>query len=83
MIKRRKPIRSDRKAKSESKSMTPSPARRFQVFGQPQILEGEDAAAYDELRARICDTINQPTLSRRCSSPMSSHWSGRFCGGAA
>ena len=57
MIKRRKPIRSDRKAKSESKSMTPTPARRFQVFGQPQILEGEDAAAYDELLARICDAI--------------------------
>ena len=57
MVKRIKPIRSDRKAKSESKSMTPTPARRFQVFGRPQVLEGEDAAALDDLLARICDTI--------------------------
>jgi hypothetical protein len=57
MIKRIKRVRSDRKAKSKSKSMTPAPARRFQLFGQPQILEGEDAAAYDELLARICDAI--------------------------
>jgi hypothetical protein len=57
MIKRIKRVRSDRKAKSKSNSMTPAPARRFQVFGQPQILEGEDAASYDELLARICDTI--------------------------
>jgi hypothetical protein len=57
MIKRIKRVRSDRKAKSKSKSMTPAPARRFRLFGQPQILEGEDAAAYDELLARICDAI--------------------------
>jgi hypothetical protein len=57
MIKRIKRVRSDRKAKSKSNSMTPAPARRFQVFGQPQILEGEDAAACDELLARICDAI--------------------------
>ncbi len=57
MIKRIKRVRSDRKAKSKSKSMTPAPARRFRLFGQPNILEGEDAAAYDELLARICDAI--------------------------
>jgi hypothetical protein len=57
MIKRIKRTRSDRKAKSESKSMTPAPARRFRLFGPPQILEGEDAASYDELLARICDAI--------------------------
>jgi hypothetical protein len=56
MIKRIKRVRSDRKAKSKS-NMTPAPARRFRLFGQPQILEGEDAAAYDELLARICDAI--------------------------
>jgi hypothetical protein len=37
--------------------MTPAPARRFRLFGPPQILEGEDAASYDELLARICDAI--------------------------
>jgi hypothetical protein len=57
MIKRIKRVRSDRKAKSKSKCMTPAPARRFRLFGQPQILEGEDADAYNELLARICDAI--------------------------
>jgi hypothetical protein len=57
MVKRIKRTRSDRKAKSESKSMIPAPARRFRLFGPPQILEGEDAAGYDELLARICDAI--------------------------
>ena len=47
MIKRIKRVRLDRKAKSKSKSMTPLPARRFRLFGQPQVLEGEDPAAYN------------------------------------
>ena len=33
-------------------SMTPTPAR-LTLFGEPQLLEGEDAAAYDELLVRI------------------------------
>jgi hypothetical protein len=58
MIKRIKRVRSDRKRKAkESKSMTPAPARRFRLFGQPQILEGEDAAAYEELLGRICAAV--------------------------
>jgi hypothetical protein len=57
MIKRIKRVRLDRKAKSKSKSMTPLPARRFRLFGQPQVLEGEDPAAYNELLAHICDAI--------------------------
>jgi hypothetical protein len=57
MVKRIKRVRLDRKAKSKSKSMTPAPARRFRLFGQPHVLEGEDAAAYNELLARICDAI--------------------------
>ena len=57
MIKRIKRVRSNRKAKSESKSMTPAPARRFRLFGQPQVLEGEDAAAYEELLARISAAV--------------------------
>src|SRR5438105_5282117 len=69
MIKRIKRVRSDRKAKSKSKSMTPAPARRFRLFGQPQILEGEDAAAYDELLARICDAIKPvDTLAPSCET---------------
>jgi hypothetical protein len=57
MIKRIRRVRLDRKAKSKSKSMTPAPARRFRLFDEPQVLEGEDPAAYNELLARICDAI--------------------------
>jgi hypothetical protein len=38
--------------KTSSKSITPTQAR-FALFGQPQLLEGEDAAAYDELRREL------------------------------
>ena len=37
--------------------MTSAPAPRLTLFGQPQLLEGEDAAAYDELLARICAAV--------------------------
>jgi hypothetical protein len=47
------------KTKSKAKSMTSTPAtvRRLTLFGPPQLLEGEDAAAYDELFGRICAAI--------------------------
>src|SRR5438094_150251 len=57
MIKRIKRVRLDPKAKSRSKSMTSAQAPRLRLFGQPQVLEGEDAAAYDELLARFCAAI--------------------------
>jgi hypothetical protein len=31
--------------------------QRFAVFGPPLLLEGEDAAAYDELLARVCAAV--------------------------
>jgi hypothetical protein len=34
-----------------------APAARLTLFGQPQLLEGEDAAAYDQLLARICAAV--------------------------
>jgi hypothetical protein len=43
--------------RSQSKSMTSAPAPRLTLFGQPQLLEGEDAAAYDQLLARICAAV--------------------------
>jgi len=43
--------------KVKSKSMTSVPTPRLRLFGQPPILEGEDAAAYDELAARICAAV--------------------------
>src|SRR6516165_10707167 len=48
--------------KSESKTelaaaRVPGPAQRLAVFGPPLLLEGEDAAAYDELLARVCAAV--------------------------
>jgi hypothetical protein len=42
--------------KTSSKSITPTQAR-FALFGQPQLLEGEDAAAYEELLGRLCAAV--------------------------
>jgi len=35
----------------------PSWARRFALFGPPLLIAGEDAAAYDQLLARICSAV--------------------------
>jgi hypothetical protein len=48
-----KRVRVDPK-RSQSKPATSAPAPRWTLFGQPQLLVGEDAAAYDQLLARIC-----------------------------
>jgi hypothetical protein len=37
-----KRVRLDPKIKSKSKSVTSAPVPRVRVFGQPQVLEGED-----------------------------------------
>jgi len=48
--------------KSESKTeiaaaRVPGQVQRLAVFGPPLLLEGEDAAAYDELLARVCAAV--------------------------
>jgi hypothetical protein len=48
--------------KSESKTeiaaaRVPGKVQRLAVFGPPLLLEGEDAAAYDELLGRICAAV--------------------------
>jgi hypothetical protein len=45
-------VRVSAKTKPKSKSMTLAPAL-LTLFGEPQLLEGEDATAYDELLAGI------------------------------
>ena len=50
MIKR---VRLKRKARSQSKAVSSATAPRWRLFGQSEVLEGEDGAAYDELHARI------------------------------
>jgi hypothetical protein len=48
--------------KSKSKTEIGAPnvpgrAQRLALFGPPPLLEGEDAATYDQLLARICVAI--------------------------
>ncbi len=47
--------------KNESKTEIAAPsvskAERSALFGPPLLLEGEDAAAYDQLLARICEVV--------------------------
>jgi hypothetical protein len=48
--------------KSESKTeiaaaRVPGQAQRLSLFGPPPVLEGEDAAGYDELLGRICAAV--------------------------
>jgi hypothetical protein len=70
-----KRVRSDPKKKSKSKSKT-SPSARSTPFGQPQLLVGEDAAAYDELLARICAAVKPVDIIDEIfiSDAMSSEW---------
>jgi hypothetical protein len=39
------------------KSCTPKPVARLALFGPPLLIEGEDAATYDELLARMLAAI--------------------------
>ena len=54
----RKRTRSNRKTNSKSKSAASALPSRWTLFGQPQLLPGEDAVAYDELLARIRAAVN-------------------------
>jgi hypothetical protein len=45
------------KTKSKTNAMTAAREPRLSLFGPPQVLEGEDVAAYDELLARIRATV--------------------------
>jgi hypothetical protein len=44
--------------KSKTKSITPVSPAQLALFGPPQLLAGEDAAAYDQLVARVCAVVN-------------------------
>ena len=45
-----------RNPKTSSKSITPLQPP-FALLGQPQLLGGEDAVAYDELIGRLCAAV--------------------------
>jgi hypothetical protein len=57
-------VRSDRKTKSKSTSVITPPTRRFSLFGDPLVLEGEDAAAYHELLAAATSLLITPFPAR-------------------
>jgi hypothetical protein len=46
------------KLNAKTPSITPASLTIRRLFGPPQLLEGEDAAAYDELLSRICAAIS-------------------------
>jgi hypothetical protein len=46
------------KLNAKTASVTPAPLLIQRLFGPPQLLEGEDAAAYDELLSRLCAAIS-------------------------
>lgn len=47
------------RSKSKTKSMTSAPVlvQRFAIFGPPPLLEGEDAALYEDLLGRMCAAV--------------------------
>ena len=49
--------RSRSKPKTKSMTSAPTRAQRFAFFGPPPLLEGEDAALYDELVGRMCAAV--------------------------
>ena len=51
-------VRLKRKARSQSKALASVPTPPWRLFGQPNILEGEDAAAYNELLDRVRAAVN-------------------------
>ena len=75
-----------RTSKSKTEIAAPSVperVRRLALFGPPPLIEGEDAAAYDQLVARTFAALKPVMLSMRCSYSMLYPWSGRSCGYAA
>jgi hypothetical protein len=46
------------KLNAKTPSITPASLTIRRLFGPPQLLEGKDAAAYDELLSRICAAIS-------------------------
>jgi hypothetical protein len=49
--------RSGAKAGLRGASVAPGSPERWAVFGPPQLLQGEDAAAYAQLLARVCAAV--------------------------
>ena len=49
--------RQSKPKKTKSLTSAPTRAHRFAFFGPPPVLEGEDAALYDELVGRMCAAV--------------------------
>jgi hypothetical protein len=64
--------------KRARKSMraTLTPAQRLALFAPPQLLEGEDADAYDELLTRVCEAVKPADIVEEMlvADVISSQW---------
>jgi hypothetical protein len=62
----------------------PERAQRLALFGPPPLIEGEDAAAYDQLLARICAAVKPvDIIDEIFITDVVPSRSGRCCGYAA
>jgi hypothetical protein len=70
--------RSKTKTNSKSKSIASALPPRWTLFGQPQLLVGEDAADYDQLLARVCAVVKPVDIFRtifpKTRQKMRRHW---------
>jgi hypothetical protein len=53
----RRPLRSKIKAETTSRAADSATVQRLSLFGPRLLLEGEDVAAYDEFRGRVCAAV--------------------------
>jgi hypothetical protein len=55
--KRRADLHPKPNSKTKSNTSAVAKVQRLTLFGSPQLIEGEDAAAYDELLGRVCAAV--------------------------
>jgi len=72
------------KSKTEIAAPTaPGRVQRLALFGPPILLDGEDAATYDQLFARICSAVKPVDIIEEIFVADLVFLSGRSCGYAA
>jgi hypothetical protein len=71
-------VRRKRNPESQSKAVAPAQAPRWRLFGEPNILQGEDSAAYDELLARIYAAVKPvDTIEEMFTADIVARWASR------
>ena len=70
-----------RKSKSKTEiaaSSVPGWTQRFALFGRPLLIEGEDAAAYDQLLARVCAAAKPVNIIDEMNIDDAVYWAWEF-----